>query len=312
MNWMEIKVKVKRENEDDVTGILYSLGAGGLSIEDPQDIIDLQNNKEDWELIDINLIDDETEDIVINAYFPDNEDYKDIIDRARYRIEVKPCNEGREALGVIKTKEIDERDWSECWKKYYKPVEIGKRIVIKPTWEDYDLREDQVMVEIDPGMAFGTGTHETTYMCAEILEEYLKRQDKVYDIGVGSGILSIIAAKLGAREVLGVDIDPLCIEVSNENIRLNEVEDIVRVEKGDLLDIVEGEADLIVSNILAEIIVEMVPNVHRHLKKDGILITSGIIDDKALLVEKSLLENNFEILDIRRKGEWVAIISRRR
>lgn len=309
---MEIKVIVKREDEDDVTGILYSLGAGGLSIEDPQDVIDLQNKKESWELIDINLIDENTDEVVINAYFPDNEEYDDIIARARERIEEAPLGDEREPLGLIKTKEIDERDWSECWKKYYKPVEIGERIVIKPTWEEYVLREDQVMVEIDPGMAFGTGTHETTYMCSEILEEYLERQDRVFDIGVGSGILSIVAAKLGAREVVGVDIDPLCIKISNENVDLNKVGDIVRVEKGDLLDVIEGEADLIVSNILAEIIVEMVPSVEEHLKRGGILITSGIIEDKAMLVEECLVENDFEILDIRRKGEWVAIISKRR
>lgn len=307
MNWIEIKVIIKRENEDVVTGILYELGAGGLSIEDPQDIIDVRNNKESWELIDINIIDEDIEEIVINAYFPENEEYKDIISDARKAIETDPI----EPLGVIETKEIDERDWSEAWKKYYKPVEIGNRIVIKPTWEEYDLRDDQVMVEIDPGMAFGTGTHETTSMCAEILEEYINRQDIVYDIGVGSGILSIIAAKLGAKKVVGVDIDELCIKVSNENIVLNKVEDIVRVEKGDLLEVIDGEADLIVSNILAEVIVEMIPEVQHNLKKGGILITSGIIEDKAMLVEESLLDNGFEILDIKRKGEWVAIVSKR-
>lgn len=311
MDWVELKVKTKKENEEIVSSILYDLGAGGLSIEDPQDVIDLYENKESWELIDINILDANVEYIIINAYFHDDEKCESIISKARKRIEIDPCEEEGESLGIIEIKGVNERDWSECWKQYYKPVEIGERIVVKPTWEEYDLKEDQILVEMDPGMAFGTGTHETTVMCAEILEDYIKEKDLVYDIGVGSGILSIIAAKLGAEEVIGVDIDPLCIEVSNKNIKLNKVEDKVKVLEGDLLDVVDGKADLIVSNILAEIIARMVPNVGEYLKEDGILITSGIIKEKVNLVEKSLLDNNFEILDIRRKGEWIAIVSKR-
>ncbi len=311
MDWIEVKVKTKKENEDIVSTILYELGAEGLSIEDPQDILDLHENKDSWELMDINIIDSNIEDIVINAYYLDNEETKIIIENAKKRIETIPLEEDGEELGILETKGIDDRDWSECWKKYYKPLEIGKNIVIKPTWEEYELSEGQILIEIDPGMAFGTGTHETTEMCSEILEEYINEDDIVYDIGIGSGILSIIAAKLGAKEVVGVDIDPLCIEVSNENIKLNKVEDIVIAKRGDLLDVIEDKADIIVSNILAEIITKMVPDVSRHLKDKGILITSGIIQDKVGIVEKSLIENNYEIIDIRRKGEWVAIISRR-
>ncbi len=311
MDWIEVKVKTKKENEDIVSTILYELGAEGLSIEDPQDILDLHENKDSWELMDINIIDSNIEDIVINAYYLDNEETKIIIENAKKRIETIPLEEDGEELGILETKGIDDRDWSECWKKYYKPLEIGKNIVIKPTWEEYELSEGQILIEIDPGMAFGTGTHETTEMCSEILEEYINEDDIVYDIGIGSGILSIIAAKLGAKEVVGVDIDPLCIEVSNENIKLNKVEDIVIAKRGDLLDVIEDKADIIVSNILAEIITKMVPDVSRHLKDKGILITSGIIQDKVGIVEKSLIENHYEIIDIRRKGEWVAIISRR-
>lgn len=312
MNWIEIKVVVKREDEDLVTGILYSLGAGGLSIEDAQDIIDIQKNEKDWEIMDIDVSEKDLTTIIINAYFQDNEDYKDIITRARKAIEENAIEEYGRPLGTIQTKEIDEKDWSESWKKYYKPVEIGERIVIKPTWEEYENKDKRLIVEIDPGMAFGTGTHETTYMCTEILEEYIKKDDIVYDIGVGSGILSIIAARLGAARVVGVDIDPVCIKVSNENIGLNGVEDKVSVKKGDLLDVISGKADIIVSNILAEIIVKMVPDVMKHLKDEGILITSGIILDKEELVKDSLEQNGFEILDIKRDGEWVAITSKRR
>lgn len=180
---------------------------------------------------------------------------------------------------------VDDEDFAETWKKYYKPIKIGNRILIKPSWEEYTLDENDILIELDPGMAFGTGTHETTAMCTEALEKYVKPEDIVYDIGCGSGILSIVAAKLGAKKVVGVDLDELCVKVSNENIVLNHVKQIVEIKKGNLLDVVEGKANIIVSNIIAEIIASMTKDLKHYLVDNGIFITSGIIIEKIPLVE---------------------------
>lgn len=195
--------------------------------------------------------------------------------------------------------------------KYYKPLKIGERIIIKPTWEDYDQEPNDIVIELDPGMAFGTGTHETTEMCAEALESFVKPGDHIYDIGCGSGILSIVAAKLGAEKVTAIDIDPVCIDVSNENIKINHVEDRVQAHQGDLFNVVSDEVDLIVSNIIAEVIAGMVKDLNKYLKDGGIFITSGIILSKVELVENALRDNNFEIIETKRLREWACIIARK-
>ena len=207
------------------------------------------------------------------------------------------------------TTKVDENDWAESWKKYYKPIRIGRRILIMPSWEEDVSLENDIVIELDPGMAFGTGTHETTMMCTEALEDYVKPYSTVYDIGTGSGILGIVAAKLGATKVLGVDLDPVCVKVANENIEMNNVEDVVEIKNGDLLEVVEGKADIIVSNIIAEIIAGMTPDLKNYLNRGGIFITSGIIIEKISLVEKALIENGFKILEIKKLNSWACIIA---
>jgi len=158
-------------------------------------------------------------------------------------------------------------------------------------------------------MAFGTGTHETTILCIRALEKYVKEDDIVYDIGCGSGILSIAATKLGAKKVIGVDLDSVCVKVSNENININEVDSIVEIKKGNLLDVVEGKADIIVSNIIAEVIVDMIPSLKDYLNYDGIFIASGIILEKVEMVETQLIKQGFKILEINQIEDWASIVS---
>ena len=310
MKWTEVKVKTRPENEDIISHILYEEGAAGLAIEDPDDIENLLKKKNDWDFVDSSLIDVEKGIIFIKAYFPDSNELINTIQRIRENIEIKPKALGEESYGKVVLKEVNDEDWAESWKKYYKPTKIGESIVIKPTWEEYDLKENEIMVELDPGMAFGTGTHETTYLCIETLEKYVKEGFNIYDIGCGSGILSIVASKLGAKKVVGVDLDPVCIDVSNKNIELNKVQDNVKVLEGNLLDVVDEKVDLIVSNIIAEIIVTMTKDLKKFLKKDGIFIASGIILDKEALVLDSLKENGFEVIEVNKKNEWLSIVSR--
>lgn len=309
MKWTEVQIKTTTEAEEMVINIMYDLGVTGLAIEDPKDIIAFQQSEEDWDFIDPSLIKQDYEGVIIKGYFPESEDLIDRIELIRYSIEKNPPGNLNKSLGQVTIAEVYEKDWAEAWKKYYKPITIGEKIVIKPTWEDYEKRNGEIIIEMDPGMAFGTGTHETTAMCIEALETYVKENDLVYDIGCGSGILSILAVKLGAKKAIGVDLDELCIKVSKENIILNKVEDLVEIKQGNLLDVVHGRADIIVSNIIAEVIIHMVDSLKDYLKEEGIFIASGIIAEKLDLVEKALIENGFKIIDTKIMGEWVSIVS---
>jgi len=304
MKWIQVVVKTFTESEDYVSAILYEAGADGLEIEDPQDIINLvENPRNDWTIVEASLIKGNVEDIYIRAYFPKSKKFDNIKEFIINNID--------KSHGEISFNEINDNDWSESWKKYYKPLRIGKNIVIKPSWEDFDIESDDIMIELDPGMAFGTGTHETTIMCTEALESFVSRDNKVYDIGCGSGILSIVGAKLGASNVVGVDLDPNSIKVSKENIKINNVEDKVEIVEGNLLDVIKDKADIIVSNILAEVIAGMTGDVRKYLVDDGVFITSGIILDKIDLVKDSLIENKFTILETRTLGKWACIIARK-
>jgi len=205
---------------------------------------------------------------------------------------------------------IKTEDWANEWKKYYKPTKVGKNFIIKPTWEEYNLSENEVMIELDPGMAFGTGTHETTRMCINAIEKYMKQGDSLIDIGCGSGILSIAAAHLGAQRVIAVDLDKLAVKVSKENVELNGFSDTVDVRYGDLTEVIDEKADVIVANIIADIIAKLSENIADFMKKDGYFISSGIINDKKDFVISKLIDNNFEIVEERNDGEWNCIVCR--
>ena len=213
-------------------------------------------------------------------------------------------------LGTLKFFEKDDQDWANNWKAYYKAFEIGKNLLIVPEWETYDNANNRKIVKINPGMAFGTGTHESTYMCLEALDKYVKKDMNIFDIGCGSGILGIAAIKLGGKSATLVDIDDKCIKASKENAKLNEVYDKVKVKKGNLLDVIEGKCDIIVSNIIAEIIVDEISNLSKHLSGQKIFITSGIILEKKDLVTQALIKESFEILEVKEKNDWCAIIAR--
>lgn len=309
MKWVEVQIKTTTEAEEIVTGIMYDLGVTGLAIEDPNDILAFQQSENDWDFIDPDLMKQGYEGVIIKAYFPDTKDLNEKIEKVRDNIEKIPYDDTGKSLGEVIITEVYEKDWAEAWKKFYKPIKIGEKILIKPTWEEYENKDDEIVIELDPGMAFGTGTHETTMMCIEALEQYVKEDDLVYDIGCGSGILSIVAGKLGAKKVIGVDLDQLCIKVSNENISLNGVENLVEIRRGNLLDVVKDKANLIVSNIIAEVIAEMVGSLKNYLVQGGIFIASGIISEKVDMVEKRLIENGFKILEIKIMGDWALIVT---
>ena len=205
---------------------------------------------------------------------------------------------------------VKDDDWSENWKKYYKPFRIGTHLVVKPTWEAYQPSPEDLIIELDPGMAFGTGTHETTSMCMQLLEKHLKSNMRVMDVGTGSGILAIAAARLGAKEVLAIDIDPAAVKVARENIVLNHVEDRVRAVEGDLCKSEAMPCDLAVANIVADAIRMLAAPLTRHLAKGGLLICSGIIREREQDVLDAALAAGYVVADRLEKGEWVALALR--
>ncbi|MFS8540542.1 MAG: 50S ribosomal protein L11 methyltransferase [Tissierellales bacterium] len=310
MKWIEVQIKTTTELEEIVCGIMYDLGVSGLAIEDPNDILAFQQSEENWDFIDPELINQDYEGVIIKAYFPESDDITDKIELVRENIERNPLIETGKSLGQVTVSEINDMDWAENWKKYYKPVRIGDKIVIKPSWEDYEQKDGDIVIELDPGMAFGTGTHETTILCVEALEKYVKKDAIVYDVGCGSGILSIVAAKLGAKKVIGIDIDDLSVKTSKENVKINGVEEIVEIVKGNLLDNVSGKADIIVSNIIAEIIINMIPNLKDYLIHNGIFIASGIITEKLEKVKEALVNNGFSIVEEKTMNDWAVIIAK--
>ena len=296
MKYIEMTINTSKDKKDIIEGILFDYGIYTTE-EISSDIVDeLDQDEKDWDFIDYPLLNSKEGVFALRVY-PEN-----MKDANNLKADLNEKN-----LGQCLIEEKDDEDWANNWKKYYKPLEIGEKLAIVPEWEAYD-NDKRIVIKINPGMAFGTGTHESTYMCLELLERYVKKDDEIFDIGCGSGILAIAALKLGAKRALAVDIDDKCIDASHENADLNNLEDKMDIKKGNLLDVVKGRADLIVSNIIAEIIVDEIKNLKNHMDKGGIFITSGIIKERRQMVIDALKENGFEIIDELEKNNWVAIV----
>ncbi len=298
MKYIEMTINTSKDKKDIIEGILFDYGIYTTE-EISSDIVDeLDQDEKDWDFIDYPLLNSKEGVFALRVYPENMEDANNL------KAELNEKN-----LGQCLIEEKDDEDWANNWKKYYKPLEIGEKLAIVPEWEAYD-NDKRIVIKINPGMAFGTGTHESTYMCLELLERYVKKDDEIFDIGCGSGILAIAGLKLGAKRALAVDIDDKCIDASHENADLNNLEDKMDIKKGNLLDVVKGRADLIVSNIIAEIIVDEIKNLKNHMNKGGIFITSGIIKERRQMVIDALEESGFEIIDELEKNNWVAIVGR--
>ncbi len=314
MKWTEVKINTKSKYEELISAILYDMGVSGLVVEDPKDILDRAENPErDYIVLDEFFKDADKvdkENIVIKAYFPESESLGEIVSEVRNRVEILPVKQQGEAYGTVELDEVSEEDWANSWKKYYKPTKLGSKIVIKPSWEDYSINHGEIVIEMDPGMAFGTGTHETTAMCAEMLEKYIQCGSTVLDVGCGSGILSIIATKLGAGQGVGVDIDENAVRISRENAKRNCVDHRIEFRHGDLLEVVYEEYHIVVANILAEVIVDLAKDIKKCMKEYGTFIASGIIQDKEDVVMKAFDEVGLEVIEVIRRGEWTCMVSK--
>lgn len=313
MNYNEISIYTKTEGIDLLISSLSDMGMDSFLIEDKKEFEEfLEDNKETWDLVDEDLKKKNIETNV-KVYILEDESQAEKIEEIKNMLNRLKASDSEDIFGSLNMtfNDIKEEDWANNWKKYFKPFNVGKKLLIKPTWEECDNKENRIILEIDPGASFGTGSHETTKMCLIGLEDYMKEGDEVIDVGCGSGILSIAAAKLGCKHVTGVDIDPMCIETSSYLSKINSVSDKFDVFIGDLAEKVDVQADVVVANIFAHIIKRLTPDTKRILKKGGIFISSGIIKETVDTVIDSYKENGFEILEVNNMGDWYCVVGKR-
>ncbi|KKK33146.1 ribosomal protein L11 methyltransferase [Mesobacillus campisalis] len=311
MKWSEIGILTTNEAIEPISHILHEAGASGVVIEDPFELV---KEREDQfgEIYQLNPDDYPEEGVIIKAYLPVNSFLGETVDGIKAAVNNLVSYDIDIGKNRVTISEVNEEEWATAWKKYYNPVKISEKFTIVPTWEEYEpVSSDELIIELDPGMAFGTGTHPTTVLCIQALERTVQTGDRIIDVGTGSGVLSIAAAKLGAGRIEALDLDEVAVNVARVNIKLNKVQDLVEVRQSNLLDGVEGESDIVVANILAEVILRFVDDAYRIVKKDGYFITSGIIQQKKESVKEALLNAGFAIEEVISMEDWVAIIAKK-
>lgn len=306
MDWHEVAVTVSSEGEEAVADLFYELGCPGVSVEDPELLLKyIESGK--WDYHDFGEV-ELTGTSIVKGYFPEDDELSDKLKKLDLGI-FELIERYPHWLIIRNVLTLQEEDWATAWKAYFKPIHIGKHFLIKPTWEQVDLRPEDIVLELDPGMAFGTGTHATTTLCLKTLEDIIKPGQKVFDLGTGSGILAIAAAKLGAK-VEAVDLDSVAVKVAQENVALNKVSDSVRVLRGDLGTVLMGQADVIIANIIADVIISLLPDLKRILHPQGEFLASGIIEKRADEVETALKEGGFVIVERVEDSGWILFRAR--
>ena len=304
MDYTEATISTTTAGSEIVSDLLMRLGAAGTQIMDRADLPDPSKPTANWELMDQSVIDAMPEDVQVKAWF-DEDSLARILPSLREQLTLlKERGAGLGALS-LSLQGVKEEDWAENWKQYYKPFRLGAHMVVKPTWEPWDAQPGDLILEIDPGMAFGTGTHETTAMCVNLIEKYYQG-GQLLDVGTGSGILALAAARLGAKGVVAVDIDPDAVRVARENVAHNGLEDAIEVRQGDLLQGLSQQFDFAAANILAPVICMLAAPLKAHLKPHGRFICSGIIAEAEDEVNEALLAAGYQIDEIVHKGDWVA------
>jgi len=307
MQWAEITVRTTQEATEAVADLFTAAGAAGVIIDDPQ-LVEQYRGKGVWDYCDLPVPPDG--DVRVTGYLPVIAGWEEQLAELSGRVRLLPAFLDA-GPGEITCRLVEEEDWANGWKKYYHPLRIGKKLVIKPSWEDYTPAAHELVIELDPGMAFGTGTHATTTLCMEALEHYIKPGTSLIDVGTGSGVLAITAAKLGASPVLAVELDPVAVRVATENVRANQVAAQVEVRQGDLLQSVSRAADLVVANIVADVIIGLAPAVSAVLKSGGLFIASGIIDERLENVKTALGRAGLSTVEMKQRDGWAAIVARK-
>ena len=314
MDWMEYTILTTTEGSELVSQILLDAGSTGTMIEDKNDVSANQRPEGRWDILDESIARRMGDDVKVTGYFEVDGGLSDRIAFIEGELRrLRSLDLGMD-LGKLTTlrHDVAEQDWTESWKAAFKPFRLGEHMLMKPSWEDVETRPGDHVIEIDPGMAFGTGTHETTGMCVKLVEKYVRPGQRVIDIGTGTGILAIAAAHMGAKPVLATDLDAVAVRVAAENVKINGFEGVIDVRCGDLLDVVEESGDVVIANIIADVIVNLAKPVRERIVDGGLFICSGISVERREDVLKALKDADYEVLDDLTEGEWCAMAARKR
>jgi ribosomal protein L11 methyltransferase len=305
MNWTEICIKVKSEYTDEAAAIANMSVPYGLYIEDYSDLIEQSWEIAHVDLIEQDLLEKDRKYSIIHLYISEEDN---AVEAAEY---IKELFLAASIPFELISNQVNDSTWADGWKKFFKCTEIGDKLVIRPSWEDYDNKDNRTVLSIDPGAAFGTGTHATTSLCLEILEDYINQNSTVLDIGCGSGILSIAGVLLGAKSATGVDIDAQSVKVAKENAIINNVTDKTEYIVGDLADKISGKFSVVCANIVADVIIKLLDNVENFMEDDAVLITSGIIDIRKDDVLNGFKRFGFKVIEEHSKDNWFAFVCRK-
>lgn len=313
MKYIQVTINTSEYALEELTGMLMSMGIDETVVDDPQTAIELleKKNDYDWDYVSEDFVDKDAEP-TITFYLEQDENADKLIDEIEANLKKLKDEDQSNQLGILEiTKEvIDDEDWMNSYKDHFKTIDLTEHIIVKPSWEEVPAGNTKQVLELDPGMAFGTGDHETTSMCAVLMDEVGCQGKDVLDVGTGSGILAIVADLLGANQILGVDIDPIAVEVAIENGKINNCGDNVKFIEGDLTKGIDFKADIVVANLMAEMVVMLTKAVKNHMKPGAVFISSGILVEKKDMVIEALKEVGLEPIKVIDKGDWSAIAAR--
>jgi ribosomal protein L11 methyltransferase len=316
MNWTEVNIFTTTEGIDPVCGCLLTIGITGFVIKDAKDFEDFLNDKTgNWDYIDDDLMDLKDCETTVTVYLADNSQGADMLSAIRSEMIALKGRDTENAFGrlAVELSNVKEEDWANNWKQYFKPLKVGDKLVVKPSWENYSGNDGRTVLEIDPASSFGTGQHNTTQLCLELIEKNLAKGDKILDLGCGSGILSIGGILLGGASATAVDIDQNSVKIALENAEKNHIsKDIYKGFCGNIItdeklrgDIGSGY-DIIFANIVADVLIAMSPLFGGFIKKNGIIIISGIIIERCDEVMEAMAKNGYERTELRENGGWAA------
>lgn len=302
MNWTEINVTVSGKDSDTAAAIANMTVPYGIYIEDYSDLEEQAVNIAHIDLIDEELLEKDRNKAVIHIYISETDNAAEALAFLKERLTAAGIDYVCETVGV------NDSEWNENWKKYFKSTEIGERLAIVPSWERYENRQNRKVLHIDPGAAFGTGTHATTSLCLEMLDSHIENGMSVLDIGCGSGILAAAAVILGAERAVGVDIDAQSVKTARENAEINRIADKTEFFVGDLADKVSGKYDVICANIVADVVIRLMDSVKEYMKDDTLFIVSGIIDMREQDVLNAAKERGFNVAEAHTRDNWRAYL----